>query len=363
MGIRVLITNNSPLLTAVIRAIVETQNGYDVIGTAANGVEAVAKLSTFRPDIVLMDIHMPVMGGVEATQYIMSVRPKTRILITTTSFARNMEHILEALQYGALDYVSSPSLPYAPVAAVPPHQLRSSGAKLLAKMVAITCISDEKIVDRQHKSPESIKERLGKHTAQRTSIGSNSLLAIGCSTGGPATVAVLLSSLHKPFPIPIVVIQHLDAAFTSVFVSWLAEQTDLSVHLAKNSGQPQSGKVYVVPGGEVNLELTSSGRFKLTTPLEGQSVFPNIDHMFFSMAKHLGNRSHAAVLTGMGEDGALGIAEIHKQGGHCLIQDSKSSVIDSMPKASRREMATDIGYSPKQMAMKFNEWVLVGELK
>ena len=70
MGIRVLITNNSPLLTAVIRAIVETQNGYDVIGTAANGVEAVAKLSTFRPDIVLMDIHMPVMGGVEATRYL-----------------------------------------------------------------------------------------------------------------------------------------------------------------------------------------------------------------------------------------------------------------------------------------------------
>jgi chemotaxis response regulator CheB len=361
MGMRVLITNDSPLLAAVIKAIVETHSGYDVVGVAANGWEAVAKLATFRPDIVLMDIHMPVMGGVEATRHIMSVRPKTRILITTTSVTRNMKYILEALQYGAIDYVSSPSIPYAPGAAVPAHQLRSSGTKLLAKMVAIACISNEEIAHHQYKPPESTQETLKKHPAKTTSMGFKSLLAIGCSTGGPATVAILLSSLHKPFPIPIVVIQHLDAAFTSIFVSWLAEQTDLSVHLAKDNVQPQPGKVYVVPGGEVNAELTCSGRFKLTTPLEGQFVFPNIDHMFFSMAKHLGNQSYAAVLTGMGEDGALGIAEIHKQGGGCLIQDLESSVIDSMPRASRRHMATDIGYTPKQMAMKFNEWVLVGD--
>ncbi|MGY8862189.1 MAG: response regulator [Pseudomonadales bacterium] len=131
----VIIINDSPLLAAVIEAIVATNANLNIIGVARDGLEGVAMATQLLPDLVLMDIHMLKMNGVEASRRILAVLPKTLILITTATITRNMGHIFEALQHGVIDYVQSPSLPYAPGTRLSNDQLRKASAELLKKSI------------------------------------------------------------------------------------------------------------------------------------------------------------------------------------------------------------------------------------
>ncbi|MBT6478704.1 MAG: response regulator, partial [Gammaproteobacteria bacterium] len=296
---KILIVNDSPVLTAVIKAIVEGEQGLKVIATASNGKEAVHAVTRYLPDLVLMDIHMPKMGGVEATRQIMLARPKTRILITSATIKRNMKHIFDTLQYGALDYVRSPSLSYAPGTAVTPDQLSVAGTEMLRKVHTVLRISDKKVIDNKnlYESP-SEKSAATAVVGRRVSVLRPRLLSIGCSTGGPTTVAMLLSHLYRPFPAPILICQHIDAEFTQGFASWLTEQTGLKVSIARHQMQPESGQVYMAPGGDMNLEISAAGRLMLTTPKPDQIYLPNINQLFFSMAEYLGKGACGVVLTG-----------------------------------------------------------------
>ncbi len=361
---KILIVNDSPVLTAVIKAIVETEDNLRVVATAANGVEAVSKVSQYLPDLVLMDIHMPKMGGVEATQRIIRARAKTRVLITTATINRNMKYIFDALQSGALDYVRSPSLSYAPGTEVTPSQLSVAGAEMLRKIRTVLRISDDKVAaSHQHRVTDSSKsESREQQTIQpeRESVSrlDKRMLAIGCSTGGPTTLAMLLSHLYRPFPVPILVCQHIDAEFTGGFVSWLTEQTGLRVITARNRMQPEAGGVYVAPGGDINLEVSAAGRLMLTSPKPDQVYLPNINQLFFSMAQHLGKGACGVVLTGMGHDGAAGLAAIQAVNGKGLAQSLDSAVVDSMPRAAQQAMGGSVGYPPIELAHKINEHYL-----
>lgn len=314
----------------------------------------------YLPDLILMDIHMPKMGGVEATRRIIQSRPKSRILIVSATIKRNMKHIFEALQYGALDYAHSPSLSYAPGTKVSPGQLAAAGAEMLKKLHTILRISESKVVDNVRRSrqadPSWSLSAVQTHAAPPTlSKNAPQMVAIGCSTGGPTTVAMLLSHLIQPFPVPILICQHIDAEFTQGFVSWLTEQTGLAVSVARNRTLPEPGKAYVAPGGNLNLELSTAGRMMLTPPLAGQVYLPNISHLFLSMAENLGSGACGVVLTGMGSDGASGLAAIRQMKGQGFAQDLQSAVVDSMPRAALKALNSEIGYPPQQLARKLNE--------
>lgn len=358
---KILIVNDSPVLTAVIKAIVETESDLKVVATAANGVEAVSKVSQFLPDLVLMDIHMPKMGGVEATQRIIRARAKTRVLITTATVKRNMKYIFDALQLGALDYVRTPSLSYAPGTEVTQSQLSVAGAEMLRKIRTVLRVSDDKVVAshqgrHQHSSERPVgKSESGQQSRPVSEKLGKRMLAIGCSTGGPTTLAMLLSHLHRPFPVPILVCQHIDAEFTHGFVTWLTEQTGLRVMTVKDRMQPEAGVVYVAPGGDINLEVSAAGRLMLTTPKPDQVYLPNINQLFFSMAEHLGKGACGVVLTGMGHDGAAGLAAIQAANGRGFVQSLDSAVVDSMPRAAQQALGRSIGYPPPQLAHKINE--------
>ena len=171
-------------------------------------------------------------------------------------------------------------------------------------------------------------------------------------------MAILLANLHKPFPVPIVIVQHIAAEFTMGFVSWLTEQTGIHTQIAKNGSQPKAGMVYVAPGGKQNLEVTTAGRFMLTNAQPGQFFVPNINQMFFSMSQKLGPIGTGVVLTGMGDDGAKGLASLKAFGGKCFVQNSASAIIDSMPKAARLAAGMETTYSPRRWRLNSTKFIL-----
>lgn len=356
IGKKVLIVNDSSVVTAVIKAVVATVPGLRVVATAVNGVQAVNILTQYLPDLILMDIHMPEMNGVEATRRIMQARPKTRILITSATINKNMRYIFDALQYGALDYVHSPSLSCKPGTVVDERQLSHAGSKLLAKIKTVLHINDQKVIDKTKRIKKITTVQLKKPAVISAKQGAGlQMLAIGCSTGGPTTVAILLSRLKYPFPAPVLVCLHIDRGFTAGFVNWLAETTGLPVFVAKNRTIPEPGNVYIAPGGRNNLEISTSGRMMITKSKPNQTFLPNINHLFYSMAQNTGAGSCGAVLTGMGNDGADGLAAIKKAGGIIFAQDEKSAVVDDMPHAAREVTKNNSGYTPGKMAQKINE--------
>ena len=358
---KILVVNDSPVLTAVITAIVETNSDLYVAGTARNGIEAVNSIGRISPDLVLMDIHMPKMGGVEATKRIISTFPRTKILITSATIKRNMKHIFNALQYGAFDYVRSPSLAYASGTKISTDQLKTVGSELLNKIATVSKVSSDQLVKTRYKpqTRQQVKTQQPHIADQLPNKKSKkvTMLAIGCSTGGPTTVAMLLSNLKRPFPVPILICQHIGADFTQGFVSWITEQTGFAAEIAKNRSQPDANKIYVAPGGNLNLEISSSGRLMLTNPNPEQTFLPNISHLFTSMAHNLGSGACGVVLTGMGNDGSAGLDAIKRQGGTILAQDRDSSVVDAMPAAARKVVGGELGYPPVQLASKLNTLV------
>lgn len=349
---KILIVNDSSVLTSVIRAVVETEEKLTVVATAVNGIEAINMVSRYLPDLVLMDIHMPKMDGVEATRRIIQARPKTRILITSATISRNMKHIFTTLQHGALDYVHSPSLTFRPGTPVSTAELQRAGAAMMQKVRTVLKISDSKV-----KSLRQLDKAPPMTAAVTTTEARKStpkILAIGCSTGGPTTVVTLLKHLRYPFPAPILICQHIDQEFTQGFVSWLAEQTGIPASIARAGVVPQAGHIYVAPGGQQNLELLASGQMRLVPPQKEHIYLPNISHLFSSMANSMGAVSCGVVLTGMGDDGAAGVAKIKEAGGVGFAQDAQSAVIDSMPKAARIALKQAVGQNPFGIANQLN---------
>lgn len=348
---KILIVNDSNVLTAVIRATVETQPGLQVVATAMNGEEAVQQSKRHLPDLILMDIHMPKMNGIEATRQIIRSRPKSRILITSATITRNMRHIFEALQHGAVDYVRSPSLNFSPGTAVSEQQLLQAGDALLKKIRLALKISTEKL-QQQNRGSSPKPQRPSLPTP--TQPPALRMLAIGASTGGPTAVAALLQRLQQPFPAPIIVCLHMDAEFTEGFVHWLSDQSGLPCSIARPKQRPQNGHVYIAPGGKQNLELDSRLQFQLTSPQSKQYFLPNINQLFSSIARAVGKNACGVVMTGMGDDGAAGLQQMQQAGAMTLAQDEQSATIDSMPRAARVSTHQTQGYPPAQLATCIN---------
>jgi len=366
---KILIVNDSPMLTAIIKAVVQTQHQYQVIFTAGNGQECLDYLSksselnsnSNSPDLILMDIHMPVMNGFQATKIIKQQFPKIKILITTATVNRNNSIIFQCIAHGAIDYVRSPHLPFNPGKKVTQTQLQQGGRELLSKMSTVLhishsqyhktiennntkqtgfnakspganqqnqqIISTAKHYSRENRSSNNINETISPQVVQKMTY-----LAIGCSTGGPTTLAILLKSLPANFPFTVIVCQHIDSDFVNGLVDWLAEETGLEVILADKNMQPLPGKVYLAPGGDSNMIISTAGRIMLIDPLPEHIYKPNINVLFESMANNIAKRSMGVVLTGMGDDGSKGLAALANAGAQVYVQSTSSAIIPSMPK-------------------------------
>lgn len=303
---RISIVNDVALAVELLRRWVVAQPQYQLAWTAANGEEAVRKCREDRPDLILMDLVMPVMDGVEATRQIMQSSP-TAILIVTTSVDRMCSNVFEALGAGAMDAVNTPVMGTA------------DSNDTLARKIEIIA----RLLDLHPKSPRPTLRPEG----------GPGLVLIGASSGGPAALADVLRDLPADYPGSVVIVQHIDNNFMGGLADWLGEQTRLPIRLAQQGGQPQPSTVYL-PAGDLHLTLDAKGCFNYVSEPASSIHRPSIDVLFSSVASQLKRPGLAILLTGMGRDGAKGLLALRQSGWTTVAQDQATSLIYGMPKAA-----------------------------
>jgi two-component system response regulator WspF len=314
---RVAIVNDLALAREVLRRLVLSASGNAVAWTAENGEEAVHKAARDRPDVILMDLVMPVMDGVEATRRIMADGP-CPILLVTSTVAGNFNLVYRAMGYGGLDAVNTPTLG--------PDGKVQGGEGILTAIAKLAHA-------RQAPAPpldEALPCPGGPVAAPE---GLPPLLAVGASTGGPEALARLLRDLPADFPAGVVLIQHIAADYAPGLAHWLQCCTSLPVRLAADGDEPSPGLI-LLAGTNDHLVLRADRRLAYTAEPVNYPYRPSVDVFFNSLAAAGRRPGVAVLLTGMGSDGARGLLCLRQLGWHTIAQDQTSSVVYGMPRAA-----------------------------
>lgn len=314
---RIAIVNDMNLAVAALRRVVESVPGYRVAWTAADGEEAVRKCAAATPDLVLMDLIMPRMDGAAATAEIMRQSP-CPILIVTASVQGNSEKVYEAMGYGALDAARTPTLG--------PGGDLSGADQLLQKIARIGAMNGG--TRRREVAPKA-------PAAAAPASGSvfPPLVAIGSSTGGPQALSQLLSVLPADYKGCVIVVQHVDVNFASGLAQWLDQNVALPVSIIQEGERPQAGTVKIAATDD-HLVIRSDGTFAYSPEPRDLVYRPSVDVFFHSLAALRGVTGIAALLTGMGRDGADGLLALRNRNWVTVAQDAGSCVVYGMPKAA-----------------------------
>jgi two-component system chemotaxis response regulator CheB len=326
--VRVLIVEDSLTIRHRLGEILRADPEIEVVGEAENGKRAIEQCSELRPDVVTLDMMLPVMSGLAATEYIMAHCP-TPILIVSSSINRGeLFKTYDALAAGAVDVLEKP------------RGDESDGDWERNFCATVKLVSRIKVITH-------VRARLGGSRPPAPApapppdnspppiLGLHRVVAIGASTGGPAALVEVLHALPVGFSIPLIVVLHIDEVFGSAFAEWLDGQTQHRVAYARE-GEPvasYTGRVAMAPPGR---HLVVRGQaFHLTSTPPRHSCRPSIDILFESVASEYGATAAACILTGMGRDGAAGLLEIRKMGGFTVAQDEATSTVYGMPREAK----------------------------
>jgi two-component system, chemotaxis family, protein-glutamate methylesterase/glutaminase len=326
--IRVLIADDSATARQLLRELLEQDADLRVIAEARNGAEAVRLVDEHRPDLVVMDVHMPVADGLAATKEIM-IRVPTPILIVSAVRRRDVDLSLSATQAGALMALPKPGSPGSPGFPEAAAELRS-----LARAMA-----NVKVVRRWSTSPPG-QAAPPTLLSGRTPEQPAELVAIAASTGGPAALRRILMDLPGSYPAPILVVQHIARDFTAGFADWLGGCCALNVKLAVEGEPLRAGVVYVAPD-DAHLTVSPDRRVRLSTAPPLGRFRPSATCLFESAGRVFGPRMVAVVLTGMGTDGAAGLEAARAAGAYVIVQDEASSVVYGMAQEAVRRGVAD----------------------
>lgn len=323
--IKVLLADDSPLVRAVLRDIFQAEGDIVVVGEAEDGRQAVAMTGLFRPDMVVMDILMPVMDGLAALEEIMAEFPTPILVLSASLDDREVDHAFNAIKKGALDVMEKPSLAAA-------EGLADFGSLLLEKVRLLARI---RVI--HHNRRRRTKDDLAPMIAAGG--GNHTLLAIGASTGGPRAVMSIVKSLPADFKAAVFVVQHIASGFARGFAQWLDRESGITVRLAEDGENVRMGEVLVAPN---DCHMIIAGeKIRLVEDPPVNCCRPSIDVLFNSLAAERGARVVGVLLTGMGKDGAQGMRRIKEMGGVTLAQDEQSCAVFGMPKAAISLAAVD----------------------
>ncbi len=307
------------MIRMLLARIIHENSEHKVIWDAEDGEIAVRKAQQDTPDLILMDLFMPVMNGVDATREIMKNSP-CAIVVVTASVDQNADMVFSAMSYGALDAISTPSLA--------PDSGSEGIEPLLHKLSVINNLIVIRPRDKKQEQPSIEK-------ANTPTKESYPMVCIGASTGGPGAVATLLSTLPANLPATIVIIQHVDENFTAGLADWLDGQCKLQVSVAKQGGMAEINKVYIA-GGYKHLKINNNLEFHYTSNPVEYAYRPSIDIFFHSINQHWPGLTTGVLLTGMGNDGAEGLLALKNNNVITIAQDEETCAVYGMPRAAAR---------------------------
>lgn len=324
--IRVLVVEDSPVARELLVYILGSDPEIQVIGTANDGEEAVEAVMRKKPDVITMDIHMPIMNGLVATRRIMETHPVPIVIVSGSRNVKEVETTFQAMEAGALAVVEKPK--------GIGHPDYEATAKELIQTVKL--MSEVKVVRRwpryrsDAEAPVFSRPEGADIKRIREEIG---IIAIGASTGGPVVIQTILSSLPKDFPVPLLIVQHMTAGFVKGMAAWIGQSSGFPMHVASNGEYILPGHAYIAPDG-FHMGIENGNRIALGTDGPESGLRPSVSYLFRSVANVYGRHAVGVLLTGMGKDGAEELKMMKDKGAITIVQDENSSVIFGMPKAA-----------------------------
>jgi two-component system chemotaxis response regulator CheB len=319
--VRVMIVEDSLVMRRLLAHIVSRDPRLTLAAAVASAEEALQELPRVRPDVISMDIRLPGMDGLEATRRIMAEHPTPIVVIAGSVKDESFNISMNALRAGALSVVEKPV------------GIETGGHEQIAETICTQLyIMSQVPVIRQR---PSIAPRPRPAFPDAKPPLAPAVLAIAASTGGPPALAQVLGALPPDFPLPVLLVQHMGAAFMEGFANWLDGLVDLKVSLAQDGETPKPGHVYVAPGDRhLLLSPQNTLRLSLEKPIASQR--PSATLLFRSVAIAAGAQALGVLLTGMGEDGAIGLAEMRQAGGYTVTEHESTAVVYGMPAAAVR---------------------------
>ena len=316
--IRVLIVEDSAVIGVLLTAIIENEEDFEVIGVAKTGLEAIEMTEALNPDLITMDIRMPVMDGITSIRTIMSTNPKP-IVVISSNIDDELQIGFRAIDEGALAVLEKPCSIYDPKFSSIQRDIVDT----------IRCMAEVKLVKRR------LKRRSSGGVAKKSTVNYK-LVTIGSSTGGPQALKQILASLPGNYPSPIVITQHISKGFIEGLAEWLNETCELQIKVAKNGEQLQAGTVYFAPDN-YHCQIQSDGaklHIELCNDREVNGFMPSVSRLFDSVATSCSGRAVGIILSGMGTDGADGLLAMYKNNCYTIAQDEHSSIVFGMPSAA-----------------------------
>lgn len=341
---RVLVVDDSLTVRKYLVEVLGADPELDVVGEAEDGKHAIELCRTLRPDVITLDMMLPVMSGVAVTEYVMAYCPTPILVVSASTNRGELYKTYDALAAGAVDVFEKASGSEA--GAAWEHSLVRA-VKIVSRVRVITHIRGK--LGLMGKTP------LAPHCLSKSNgCAPKSVIAIGGSTGGPAAIVEILRGLPANFPIPILLVIHIGAPFSAAFAEWLDGLSPFRVRYAKDGEQiparGETGMVMAPPGLHL---VVQRGKLRLTTEPERNSCRPSVDVLFESLAKELGGQTVACLLTGMGRDGAAGLLALRHSGAVTIAQDETSSVVFGMPREAIQMGAADRVLPLSQIATAF----------
>lgn len=336
MSIKVLTVEDSALIRKVINDIIIDIDGVELVGTAQDGRVALTKIAELQPDIVTLDVEMPVMNGLETLEKLRNLSNTPVIMLSTHG---DKETTIKALEIGAQDFLAKPEYI---------TQNKESFKKELELRI-------KSLVNEQKQTGVISTNALSVKTNRKSRIEKVDAIVLGASTGGPKVLTSIICSLPSSLTVPVFVVQHMPAGFTASFANRLNSLAKVPVIEAKDKTSIEAGKVYVAPGGKHMVLHNHHIRLLDSEKIHG--VKPAVDPLFETVAKKYKQKTLGIVLTGMGKDGTIGCGAIQKAGGYVLAQDEASSVVYGMAKNAVENNLVDEVLKIDEMKKIINELV------
>lgn len=338
--IKVLVVDDSAFMRKLIQDFFSENGRFQVVGTARNGQDAIKKIAELKPDVVTMDIEMPILNGLEALKIIMKQNPIPVVMLSSTTF-EGAENTVQAIQLGAIDFIAKPS----GAISLDLHKIKD---ELFEKVISASKVnikqltklpSTGKINVKSHENYSKIEpnEPINHFIRSSWNTAAKKLICIGTSTGGPRALQHVLTKLPKNLDAPVIIVQHMPPGFTKSLASRLDSLSEISVKEAEDGEIIKKGIAYIAPGGyHLKVQkIGSSLAVKLDQSPTRNGHRPSVDVMFESISKISDIAKIAVIMTGMGADGSQGLQALKMKGNVKAIAESKeTSIVFGMPKAA-----------------------------